>query len=389
MRDTVVRGVGMTPFGRFEDTSLKDLSANAINQAFEDAGVTFDDVQAVYFGNVAAGVMYGQHSIRGETVTHYMGAGPLAVNNVENACASGGNAFHLGWSAVAGGQYDTVLVVGAEKLYSSDKQLSFKAFMGGMDVDHQDFGEGAGVSRSPFIDRYAKVADYLMNERGVTPEAFAEVASKAHYNGSLNPLAQRRTPRSAEEILAARHVLGPLTVLMCSPVGDGAAAAVITAAPAVRDSRDVSILASQLRSLPADAHGPSDSHEYSAAAAFEQAGLSPREMDFAELHDATSPGEIVSWAESGICPPGDEMAWAMDGRTRIDGAMPVNPSGGLVARGHPIGATGVAQVYEAVQQLRGVAGDRQVAGARRAFLQCGGGLIKGSTAVSSAHILGT
>jgi acetyl-CoA acetyltransferase len=384
----VVRGVGMTPFGRFEETSLKDLSAQAINAAFEDAGVTFADVQAVFFGNVAAGVMYGQHSIRGETVTHYMGAGPMAVNNVENACASGANAFHLGWSAVAGGQYDSVLVVGAEKLYSSDKTRSFQAFMGGMDVDFQDFGEGAGVSRSPFIDRYAKVADFLMTERGVTPEAFAEVASKAHFNGSLNPLAQRRTPKSAEEILAARHVLGPLTVLMCSPVGDGAAAAIITAAPAVSDSRDVQILASQLRSLPADANGPSDSHEYSAAAAFEQAGLGPAEMDFAEVHDATSPGEIVSWVESGLCPPGDEMAWVMDGHTRLGGAMPVNPSGGLVARGHPIGATGVAQIYEGVQQLRGLAGERQVPGARRAFLQCGGGLIKGTTAVSSAHILG-
>lgn len=388
MRETVVRGVGMTPFGRFEDKSLKELSAEAINAAFADAGVTFDEIQAVFFGNVAAGVMYGQHAIRGETVTHHMGAGPLPVNNVENACASGANAFHLGWSAVAGGQYDTVLVVGAEKLYSSDKEKSFMAFMGGMDVDYKDLGEGAGVTRSPFIDRYAKVADYLIDERGLTPEAFAEVAAKAHHNGSLNPLAQRREPKSAEEILRSRPVLGPLTVLMCSPVGDGAAAAVITKAPTRPQPGDVRILASQLRSLPADSHGPSDSHEYSAAAAFEQAGLAPDDMDFAELHDATSPGEIVSWAESGLCPPGEELKWALTGHTRIGGTLPVNPSGGLVARGHPIGATGVAQIYEAVQQLRGAAGARQVDGARRAFLQCGGGLIKNSTAVSSAHILG-
>jgi acetyl-CoA acetyltransferase len=289
---------------------------------------------------------------------------------------------------VAGGQYDTVLVVGAEKLYSSDKEKSFSAFMGGMDVDFKDIGEGAGKTRSPFIDRYAKVAQFLIQERGLTPEAFAHVAAKAHRNGSLNPLAQRRESKSVEEVLAARSVLGPLTVLMCSPVGDGAAAAVITKAPERARPGDVRILASQLRSLPADAHGPSDSHEYSAAAAFEQAGLSPGDMDFAELHDATSPGEIVSWVESGLCPPGEELKWAMTGHTAIDGALPVNPSGGLVARGHPIGATGVAQIYEGVQQLRGAAGPRQVAGARRAFLQCGGGLIKNSTAVSSAHILG-
>lgn len=388
MRDTVIRGVGMTPMGRFEETSLKELAASAIDEAMKDADVTFDDIQAVFFGNVAAGIMYGQNSIRGETVTHHMGAGAIAVNNVENACATGGNALHLGWSAVAGGQYDTVLVVGAEKLFSQDKAKSFEAFMGGMDVDFRDFGEGAGVTRSPFIDRYAKVAEYLMSERGVSVENFAQVAAKAHSNGALNPLAQRRTPRSIEEILAARHVLGPLTVLMCSPVGDGAAAAVVTRGDAVARDGDVHILASQLRSLPADASGPSDSHEYSAKAAWEQSGLGPADMDFAELHDATSPGEIVSWVESGLCPPGDEVKWAESGHTMLGGQMPVNPSGGLVARGHPIGATGLAQVYESVTQLRGGAAARQIDGARRAFLQCGGGLIKGTTAVSSAHILG-
>jgi acetyl-CoA acetyltransferase len=354
----------------------------------EDAEVTWDDVQAVFFGNVAAGLMYGQNSIRGETVTHHMGAGAIAVTNVENACATGANAMHLGWSAVAGGQYDTVLVVGAEKLYSQDKQKSFGAFMGGMDVDFKDYGEGAGVTRSPFIDRYAKVAEYLMNERGVTRENFAQVASKAHGNGALNPKAQRQEPRTVDEILAARHVLGPLTVLMCSPVGDGAAAAVITKAPKEKRDGDVRILASQLRSLPADANGPSDSHEYSAAAAFEQASLAPAEMDFAEVHDATAPGEIVSWVESGLCPAGEEGKWAETGHTTINGPLPVNPSGGLVARGHPIGATGLAQIYEGVLQLRGQAGARQVEGARRGFFQCGGGLIKGTTAISAAHILG-
>ena len=386
MRKTVVSGVGMTPFGRYPGRSLKDLSAEAINAAMADAGVTLDDIDAVFFGNATAGVTTGQECIRGETVTHHMGAGALPVNNVENACASGANALHLGWSSVAGGQYDTVLVVGAEKLFFEDKQKSFMAFMGGMDIDFKDFADGAGVNRSPFIDRYAKVADLLINERGVTPEAFATVASKAHFNGSLNPMAQRRTPRSPEEIMTSRSVLGPLTVLMCSPIGDGAAAAIVTKADGRAGGRDVTILASQLRSLPAETHGPSDSHEISARAAFEQAGLEPADMHFAEVHDATSPGEIVSWVESGLCAPGDEQKWAMTGHTAIGGPLPVNPSGGLVSRGHPIGATGVAQVWEVVQQLRGVAGARQVDGATRALAQCGGGLIKGSTAVSCAHI---
>lgn len=387
MRKTVITGVGMTAFGRFEDRSIKDLASEAINGAFQDAGVTFDDVQAVFFANATAGVTTGQECIRGETVTHHMGARALPVNNVENACASGGNALHLAWSAVAGGQYDCALAVGVEKLYFEDKQKSFSAFMGGMDVEFRDLAEGAGVTRSPFVDRYVKVADLLIGERGVTPDAFAAVASKAHGNGALNPLAQRRTPRSAEEVMASRSVLGPLTVLMCSPIGDGAAAAIVTRGDVAQDPRAVEILASQLRSLPAETSGPADSHELSAAAAFEQAGLGPADMDFAEVHDATAPGEIVSWVESGLCPPGEEQKWAMTGHTALGGAMPVNPSGGLVARGHPLGATGLAQVYEIVQQLRGDAGDRQLERARTAFAQCGGGLIKGSTAVSCAHIL--
>ncbi|SOD74676.1 acetyl-CoA acetyltransferase [Jatrophihabitans sp. GAS493] len=386
MRKTVVSGVGMTPFGRYPDRSIKDLASEAINAALADAEVGLDDIQAVFFGNATAGVTTGQECIRGETVMHHMGAGALPVNNVENACASGANALHLAWSSVAGGQYDTVLAVGAEKLFFEDKTKSFMAFMGGMDIDFQDFGEGAGVTRSPFIDRYAKVADLLINERGVTPEAFATVAAKAHANGVLNPMAQRRTPRTVAEIMASRSVLGPLTVLMCSPIGDGAAAAVVTAVRGRGGERDVAILASQLRSLPAQTHGPSDSHELSARAAFEQAGLGPQDIDFAEVHDATSPGEIVSWAESGLCPPGEEQKWALTNHTALGGAMPVNPSGGLVARGHPIGATGMAQVYEVVQQLRGDAGARQVAGAQRAFAQCGGGLIRASTAVSCAHV---
>jgi acetyl-CoA acetyltransferase len=307
---------------------------------------------------------------------------------VENACASGANALHLAWSSVAGGQYETVLAVGAEKLFFEDKTKSFMAFMGGMDVDFQDFGEGAGVSRSPFIDRYAKVAELLMGERSVTEEAFATVAAKAHSNGALNPMAQRRQPKTPEEILASRSVLGPLRVLMCSPIGDGAAAAVVSAASGVAAAREIKILASQLRSLPAEVVGPSDSHELSAAASFAQAGLAPGDMDFAEVHDATSPGEMISWVESGLCPAGDEQKWAMTNHTAIGGGMPVNPSGGLVARGHPIGATGMAQVYEVVQQLRGTAGARQIGGARLALAQCGGGLIKQSTAVSCAHILG-
>lgn len=383
MRDSYIAGVGMTSFGRFLDRGIKELSAEAIRDALRDAAVAQPDVQAVFFGNAIAGLITGQECIRGQTVTHAMGFDTVPVTNVENACASGGSALHLAWSAVAGGQYDTVLAVGCEKMVTEERAQAFQALMGAMDLDFKDVAVGAGTARSPFVDRYARVAELLM-ARGVTPDAFANVAAKAHANGSLNPRAQRQRRLSPAEILASRAVLHPLTLLMCSPISDGAAAAVVTSRPG---DRHVKILASQLRSLPARVDGPSDAHEHSAAAAYEQAGIGPHDVDFAELHDATSPGEMISWVESGLCRAGDEQQWAMTGHTTLDGPMPVNPSGGLVARGHPVGATGVAQAFEAVTQLRGEAGERQLERARTALIQCGGGLVRQATAASSAHIL--
>ena len=386
MRRTVIRGIGMTAFGRFPDRSIKAMAREAIENALDDAGMARDDIQAVFFANAAAGVTTGQECIRGETVTHAMGFGALPVSNVENACASAGTALHLAWSSVAGGQYDTVLAVGAEKLWFEDKTKSFSAFIGGMDLDYAVLEDGAGTVRSPFVDRYAKVGRTLI-DRGMTRRGLAAVAAKAHHNGSLNPLAQRQKARSTDEVLNARLVVDPLTVLMCSPVGDGAAAAIVSAGDRTPGRRDITILASQLRSLPAEPSGSSDSHSYSAQAAFEQAGIGPQDLDFAEVHDATSPGEVMSWVEAGLCPAGDEERWALDGVTHLDGPLPVNPSGGLVARGHPIGATGLAQVYEAVLQLRGEAGPRQLPEPRVAMSQCGGGLVRDTTAVSCAHIL--
>ncbi|WP_310961205.1 thiolase family protein [Nocardioides terrisoli] len=378
-----IAGVGMTAFGRHPESTFKELSRDAITSALGDADAVVDDIQAVFFGNSTAGAIWGQDCIRGETVTHEMGFGSIAVNNVENACATGGNALHLAWASVASGQYETVLAAGCEKLTHPDKTKSFRAFRGGIDLDYADFGDSE-VVRSPFIDRYALVAAELMT-RGVSPESFAILAAKARSNGELNPLAHHRTALSVEAALAARMVLAPLTVAMCSPLSDGAAAVVVTSRRGT--GPQIEIRGSSLRSLPRDARGPCDAHADSAQAAYDHASLGPEDIDFAELHDATSPGEMVSWVQSGLCPAGDEEEWARTGHTELTGAMPINPSGGLVARGHPIGATGLAQAYEAVQQLRGTAGGRQLDVPRVALIQCGGGLIKRHTAVSSAHVL--
>jgi acetyl-CoA acetyltransferase len=387
MRPVVVAGVGMTKFGRFYDRTIKSLGAEAITEALRDAGVERDDVQAVFFANAVAGLVTGQECIRGETVLHPMGFGALPVSNVENACASGGNALHLAWASVAGGQYDTVLAVGVEKMCLEDRERMFGAFTGGVDLDEYDFPEEAGRTRSPFVDRYARVGMKLLDQ-GLTREDFAAVAAKAYARGVHNPRAQRTVGHTQETVLSAREVVPPLTVLMCSPVTDGAAAAVLTARASASAGGGggprVEIRGSALRSLPAHPVGAGDCHAASAAAAYEAAGIGPGDLDLAELHDATVVGEISNWVNTGLCQAGEEAGWIRGGGW---GMERVNPSGGLLSRGHPVGATGLAQAYEVVQQLRGTAGGRQVSGQpRTALSQCGGGLIDGTTAVSAAHI---
>ncbi len=387
MDRAVISGVGMTQFTRHPDRSMKDLSREAIDGALADAGVDFGAVEAVFFGNALAGATSGQHCIRGETVVHAMGQGSLPVTNVENACASSGNALHLAWSAVAGGQYETALAVGAEKMFfPGQRSLAFEALGGALDVDQpHELGAGAGSDRSPFMDLYALRARRLM-DRGVTVDGLARLAVKARYNGSLNPLAQKRTPVTLEEVLESRMIVEPLTLLMCAPVGDGAAAAVVTRR-STPNPGDIEILASQLRSLPSAAAGSPSAATSASDAAYQQAGLGLADIDVVEVHDATTAGEMVSWVDTGLCPAGDEEKWAQTGHTELGGPLPVNPSGGLIARGHPIGASGLGQIFELVTQLRGDAGARQVANARVAFVQVGGGSIGTLTAAAAVHIL--
>jgi len=387
MDPAFIAGVGMTQFTRHPDKGIKELGREAIESALRDADLQMSDVEAVFFGNALAGLTTGQECIRGQTVMHAMGQGTIPVTNVENACASSGNALMLAWSAVAGGQYETVLAVGAEKMFfNGDRQRAFRALGGALDVDQPHaLSEGAGENRSPFMDLYASRARRLINDRGVTIDSLARLAVKARYNGSLNPLAQRQSSVTLNEVLESRLIVEPLTLLMCAPIGDGAAAAVVTRIR--RRNGDVKILASQLRSLPSAEVGTPSAATAASRAAFQQAGIGPEDIDVVEVHDATTAGEMVSWVDTGICPLGDEEKWAQSGHTELGGSLPVNPSGGLVARGHPIGASGLGQIYELVMQLRGTAQQRQVPGARVAMAQVGGGSIGSFTAAASVHIL--
>jgi acetyl-CoA acetyltransferase len=385
--DVVIRGVGVAPFGRHLDRTMKELGREATDAALADGDVGLPDLDAVVFSNALAGLITGQECIRGETVVHAMGLGSLPVHNVENACASGGNALHLANLMVASGQHDTVLALGVEKANHADRARTFSAYQAGMDVeDAFAVGDGAGTDRTPFVDRQARLASMLIEEWGIGLDLLAQLTARSLTNAVDNPYAHRRFGATAEEVLAARTVVPPLTSLMSSPVSDGAAAVVVTRADDPQE-RDVRIAASQMATRPPIGTAHPSATRSAADAAYAQAGIGPDDVDVAEVHDASIAYELIAWRETGLCPPGEEPDWIASGRTARDGARPINPSGGLVGRGHALGASGLAQVAELVEQLRGEAGTRQAGSPRLALAQIGGGVIDWETAVASVHVL--
>jgi len=407
MRDVAIVGVGMTRFGKFLDRSMKDLSREAVDAALDSAGVEKKVIEAAVVGNAVAGLITGQECIRGQVVLRDMGIGGIPIINTENACASSSTALHLAWLYVASGMYDVALAVGMEKLYHEDKKRSFQAIGAAVDIEAMrqimdvmaastpkregSGGEGAGEKRSMFMDLYAMAARGHMARYGTTKEQFARVAVKNHYHGSLNPHAQYRERYTLEEILASPLVAEPLTRLMCSPIGDGAAAAIIVPADKARQytSKPVFIRASVVGSGQDHAPGEPGITERVSHRAYEMAGVTPRDLNVVELHDASAPAELVLYEELGLCAPGEGGKLIDTGFTELTGPTPVNTSGGLISKGHPIGATGVGQVCEVFWQLRGECGDRQVPGAKLGLCENGGGMLRGEAAALAVHILST
>jgi acetyl-CoA acetyltransferase len=385
MRDVYVAGVGMTRFAKQPDRSLKDLTAEAVNAAMKDAGQTVGEVQSCYFGNAVAGSITGQEMLAGQFLLRPLGFGGIPVFNVENACASASTAFHLAWQAVATGVHDAVLAVGAEKMTHPDKARSFAAIGGSVDVETTPADLPAG--RSFLMDLYAESSLRYMEETGATRADFARVVVKNQRHGMLNPAAQYGGELTVEQVLAAREVVWPFTLQMCSPISDGAAAALLVSGePVPPGSPAVAVLASVVRSAPAD--GVASVTALAAGAAYEAAGIGPVDLDCAEVHDAAASAELVIYEQLGLAKLGGGAALIRSGQTALGGSMPVNTSGGLLARGHPIGATGLAQIVEAVAQLRGTAGDRQVPGARLALTQNAGGWHGSDNVASVVHIFG-
>jgi len=402
MREVAIVGAGMTRFAKHIDRGMKDLAREAVEGALTSANVEKKALEACAVGNAMAGLITGQECIRGQVVLREMGIGGIPVINTENACASAATAFHLAWLYVASGMYDVVMAIGMEKLFHEDKQKSFDALGSAIDVELMQQtlaamdqaakgqeGAGAGKSRSLFMDFYAGFAREHMHKYGTKKEHFAKVAAKNHTHGSLNPHAQFQTPRTVEEVLASPVIAEPLTRMMCSPIGDGAAAVVLTSADMAKKftAKPVYVKASVLGSGKDRTPNYPEITARVATKAYEVAGIGPKDIHVAEVHDASAPAELIIYEDLGFCKPGEGGRLVDEGVTTLGGRLPVNPSGGLLAKGHPVGATGVAQIAEIFWQLRGEAGKRQVEGARVGLTENGGGMLRGEAAAVAVHIL--
>ena len=366
MREVSVIGVGITPFAKYRDKSLAEIGWPAVKSAIEDAGVEKKDIEAAYCGSALGGMMSGQRVLK------QLGITGLPITNIENACSSSSSAFRQAYIAVAAGVYDVVLVMGVEKLTK---------FGGGtLPLEKEDFEVTHGLVMPAL---YGMRARRYMHDYGLTEEQLAGVAVKAHAHGALNPEAQFRKEVTLDEVMGARQISEPFTLLHCCPSGDGASAVVIASAEKARQytTKPVRVACSEVNSGKymtgfRDMTTPEITVR-GAKQAYEEAGIGPDDVDVAEVHDAFTIAELLYYEALGFCDKGDAAKLLEDGETSLGGRIPVNASGGLLSKGHPIGATGTAQIAEIVRQLRGQCGDRQVEGEKVGRTHCTGGGISG------------
>jgi acetyl-CoA acyltransferase len=359
MTNVYVVGTDMIKFGRFPERSVPDLGAQAALMALDDAGLTIHDMQALYCGNLGeASAMVGQRVLR------EIGQTGIPVVNTANACATGATAFREGWMAIKAGVYDIVLAVGVEQMG--------KGLLGGA-------GGGSGISTEGLLGSgtmpatFAHVGMEHSRKYGTTFEQFAKVSVKNHHHSTLNPKAMYQIETPLQEVMGAEMISYPNTKLMCSVNVDGSAAAVLCSEKKAKElglmKRAVKVRGSALTSDPystrnlvmADFNGATRS---AAKIAYEMAGVGPEDVDLVELHDCFATAEIVHYENLGLCADGEGGRMIDEGATALGGKIPVNVSGGLLSKGHPLGATGIANIYEITTHLRGEAGKRQVEGAR-------------------------
>ncbi|MBW2709132.1 MAG: thiolase family protein [Deltaproteobacteria bacterium] len=419
MSDNIyVYATGMIKFGKHMDKGIKALTGDALNAVLADCDLSLSDLEAAWFSNTGWGISDFQHGIRGQVALSANGLDKIPIINVENACASGSTALHSAWMAIKAGVYDCCLAIGVEKMYypppppaadGKPKKRSMDGFISGTDVEEtlkfmekmkaeaakkkaEEAAKGIepkkGKPHSIFMDFYAAGSRGHMKAYGSTQKQLAIIASKAHNNSTMNPLAQYTFPQTVEQVMNDYEVAFPLTRAMCAPIGDGAAAAIICSENFLKkhpSSRVVRIRASIIKS--GSRIGENDICGRASRAAYEIAGIGPEDIGVVELHDATAFGELYQTEQMGFCPIGEGGILAESGATALDGKIPVNPSGGLISRGHPIGASGLAQINELTTQLRGEAGKRQIKDPKIAMAENGGGTLGMGEAAMAIHML--
>lgn len=380
MRDVFIIGVGMTEFGKHPDRCLRDLGFEACLNAIRDAGIAPKEIEGGYCANALAPIIQGETGV-GQNVFWEVGINEIPIVNVENACASGSTALREGWMAVAGGFYDMVIIAGVEKAVMP-KGTPLNVGAGELETNLGDV----------FPGYFALIAQKHMEKFGTTREQMAKVSVKNHFNGTLNPYAQFHKLFSLEEVLNSPMIADPLTLYSCCPNSDGAAALILCSQEKARktDVRPVRIAASVLTTGIYDNQRDITGWEIekrAAEKAYEMTSLGPEDLDVAEVHDAFTICEIIHYEGLGLCPPGEGGRLVDEGVTQLGGRIPINPSGGLLSKGHPVGASGVAQVVEIVWQLRNEAGKRQVKNPRVGLAQIMGGSKEGDTRACTVHIL--
>jgi acetyl-CoA acyltransferase len=382
-------GVGLTPFGRFQDRPLGELAGEAISGALADAGMEPADVEAAFVANSMASVTTGQVAIVGQAVLRPLGFSAIPVYNVDNACAASSSALDLAVQAVESGRAEVVLVAGVEKLFGKVRGDSYRALNGAVDTDFLNASRIDPESESVFVvSIYPERLARYRAKYGLEARTLAEIAVKNRGNAALNPRAQFTAPISLDDVLGSRVVAEPLTALMCAPISDGASAVVVTSRDRARSAgaRPVWIrgIATGMGAPP----GGETVIARIARRAFAEAGISPADIDVAEVHDSIAFNELLAYEELGLCPAGEGARFAESGASGLSGTVPVNTSGGLESRGHPVAATGLAQIAELTAQLRHEAGDRQVSDVRVAVAENAGGFAVDDTAAAVVTVLG-
>lgn len=381
MREVTVIGGGSTVFGKLPNRSCEDLGKEAVRAAIEDAGIRPKDVEFASCATVFGGYCMGQRVLKEVGITG------TEIVNVENACAGGATAFRESWLRIATGQCDVAIAVGVESMTTSP--IAGKL----IEPPPDDLDGRLGLTVPIF---FALMMKRHMHEFGTTLKQAAEVSVKNHRHGALNPYSQYKKELTSEEILNSRMICEPLTLLQCCPNTDGAAAVVLCASQIAKKyvSKPVTVAASVLRSGDylhrwKDATFSDMSHK-AAGQAYEMAGCGPEDLDCIELHDPFTISELMHYEDLGLCEKGEGGKLIESGATGLGGKIPVNPSGGLLSKGHPLSATGVAQIVESLWQLRGVAGQRQVPGAKVALAQVVGGYVAGlESGAVGVHIFKT